>query len=47
MIFERIDLKNGKFTAQELNPTPEETRERVHNTILKFKFDVGYPLTGR
>jgi phytoene/squalene synthetase len=37
MVFERIDLKNGKFTAEELNPTPEETRVRVLKTIMNFK----------
>lgn len=37
MVFERIDLQNGKFTSDELNPTPEETRERVYQTIMKFK----------
>ncbi|MGC1390110.1 MAG: squalene/phytoene synthase family protein [Bacteroidales bacterium] len=37
MVFERIDLKNGKFTTEELNPTPEETRDRVYNTIMNFK----------
>ncbi len=36
MVFERIDLKNGKFTTEELNPTPEETRERVFNVIMNF-----------
>jgi phytoene/squalene synthetase len=36
MVFERIDLKKGKFTTEELNPTPEETRQRVYNLILKF-----------
>lgn len=36
MVFERIDLKNGKFTTDELNPTPEETRERVFNVIMNF-----------
>ena len=39
MVFERIDLKNGKFTSEELNPTPSETRERVYDTIMKFNFD--------
>jgi hypothetical protein len=38
MVFERIDLKNGKFTSEELNPTPEETRQRVYDTIMKFQF---------
>lgn len=36
MVFERINLKNGIFTTEELNPTPEETRERVYKTILNF-----------
>jgi phytoene/squalene synthetase len=36
MIFERIDLQNGKFTTEELNPTTEQTRERVYNTIMNF-----------
>jgi hypothetical protein len=37
MVFERIDIQNGTFTARELNPTVEETRARVHNTILNFR----------
>ena len=37
LVFEKIDHKNGKFTTEELNPTPEETKERVLNTILNFK----------
>jgi phytoene synthase len=36
MVFERIDVQNGKFTAEELNPTPEETKKRVYETILRF-----------
>jgi len=36
MVFERFDLKNGTFTSEELNPTPEETRQRVFQTIMKF-----------
>jgi len=36
MVFERIDIKNGKFTSEELNPTPEETKERVYKRILDF-----------
>jgi phytoene/squalene synthetase len=36
MVFERIDIKNGKFTTEELNPTPEETKERVYNKIMNF-----------
>jgi phytoene/squalene synthetase len=37
MVFERIDIKKGKFTTEELNPTSEETRERVHKSIMNFK----------
>jgi phytoene synthase len=37
MIFERIDIQKGTFTTEELNPTPEETKERVFNTIMKFE----------
>jgi phytoene/squalene synthetase len=37
MVFERIDLEKGKFTTEELNPTPGETAKRVYDTILDFK----------
>ena len=37
MIFERINILKGTFTTEELNPTPEETRERVFKTIMKFE----------
>lgn len=37
MVYERIDVKNGKFTATELNPTPQEIKERVYDTIVKFE----------
>ena len=37
MVFERIDIKKGKFTTEELNPTSDETRERVYNKIMNFK----------
>jgi phytoene/squalene synthetase len=36
MVFERIDLNNGNFTTEELNPTPDETRERVYKIIMNF-----------
>jgi len=36
MVFEKIDLVNGRFTTMELNPTPSETRERVLRTIMDF-----------
>ena len=37
MVFERIDLKDGSFTTEELNPTPDEIRKRVYNLIMNFK----------
>jgi phytoene synthase len=36
MVFERIDIEKGSFRTEELNPTPEETKERVYQTILNF-----------
>ncbi len=36
LVFERINVEKGSFTSFELNPTPEETRERVYKTILQF-----------
>ena len=36
MVFEKINLKDGEFTTEELNPTFEETRERVYSTIMNF-----------
>ncbi|MFO7622293.1 MAG: squalene/phytoene synthase family protein [Bacteroidales bacterium] len=39
MVFERIDVQNGKFTTEELNPTPGETRERVYQLIMNFNPD--------
>lgn len=37
MVFERIDIKKGKFTTEELNPTHSETAARVYDTIMKFE----------
>jgi len=37
MVFERIDPERGTFSAEELNPTPAETRERVRRAIEKLK----------
>jgi phytoene/squalene synthetase len=37
MVFERIDINNGTFTTAELNPTPEEIKERVWQVIAEFK----------
>jgi len=36
MVFERIHPDTGNFTTVELNPTPEETRERVLRKIVEF-----------
>jgi phytoene synthase len=36
MVFERIDIRKGTFTNEELNPTPDETRQRVYETIMNF-----------
>ena len=36
-IFERIDINNGKFTTNELNPSPQEIKERINLTISNFK----------
>jgi phytoene/squalene synthetase len=36
MVFDRIDIERGTFTSYELNPTPEETRQRVYETIMNF-----------
>jgi len=37
MVFERIDIENGTFSTKELNPTPEEIKERVGMVIERFE----------
>ncbi len=37
MVFERINVEDGLFTKEELNPTAEEIRERVYKTICEFR----------
>jgi phytoene/squalene synthetase len=37
MVFERIDIENGKFTIEELNPTWQEIKERVGQVIERFE----------
>ncbi|HLF33151.1 MAG TPA: squalene/phytoene synthase family protein [Cyclobacteriaceae bacterium] len=37
MVFERIDIKRGNFTKEELEPSAEEIRARVQKTILEFQ----------
>jgi len=36
MVFERINVDKGNFTSFELNPTSEETKKRVYETIMNF-----------
>ncbi len=36
MVFERIDIENGTFTTAELNPTPDEIKEKVREVISSF-----------
>jgi hypothetical protein len=36
MVYERINIQKGNFTTEELNPTPEEIKKRVYDTILNF-----------
>ena len=38
-IYERIDPDKGKFTALEMNPTPEEIKESVEDCIREFHAD--------
>jgi phytoene synthase len=35
-IFERIDVQNGIFTSEELNPLPEEVKKRIDLTVSSF-----------
>ncbi|MBN1416007.1 MAG: squalene/phytoene synthase family protein [Bacteroidales bacterium] len=37
MVFERIDPEAGRFTTEELNPTTDEMRSRVLETVKKFR----------
>lgn len=37
LVFEKIDVVKGSFISTELNPTPEETRQRVYDTIINFQ----------
>ena len=37
MVYERIDVENGSFTTEELNPTAHEIKERVLRTIVEFE----------
>ncbi len=37
MVFERINIQEGSFTREELNPTAEEIKERVLQTIYAFR----------
>ncbi len=37
MVFERIDIENGNFTSEELNPTWQEIKNRVGQVIERFE----------
>ena len=37
MVFKRIDPVHGNFTSTELNPTPEEIKKEVYETIMLFE----------
>ena len=37
LVFERIDISGGSFTSTELNPTVEETKQRVFRTITNSR----------
>ena len=37
MVYERIDIKNGNFSTEELNPSAMEIRQRVYDTITGFR----------
>ena len=37
MVFKRIDIETGTFSTEELNPTPEEIKERVWQVIDGFE----------
>ncbi len=36
MVFDRIDIENGNFTSKELNPTPQEIKEKVLELASAF-----------
>lgn len=37
LIFERIDVPNGRFTTAELTPSPEEVKNLINLTISSFE----------
>jgi phytoene/squalene synthetase len=37
MVYERINIEKGTYTTSELNPTPEEIKKRVYDTITEFE----------
>lgn len=39
MVFERIDVENGLFTTEELNPTSAEIKSKVFEIIKTFDYD--------
>jgi phytoene synthase len=37
LLFERIDVLNGRFTTAELSPTPDEVEHRLNMTLASFE----------
>lgn len=37
LVFEKIDISNGYFTSEELNPTALESKQRVYRTIMNSR----------
>jgi phytoene synthase len=40
-IYERIDISNGRFTTEELNPSPKDVHDRINETIETFELSHG------
>ena len=41
LVFERFDCQNGRFDAEELNPSPQEFLNRIYKTISKYESNAG------
>ena len=35
-IYDRIDVNSGRFTTEELNPSPDEVKARLEQTIAQY-----------
>jgi hypothetical protein len=38
MVYDRIDPDIGLFTTEELNPTADEIKSVVHQTIINYRY---------